>query len=210
MYNTLKIENLTKEAVTALREGKTLLYPTDTIWGVGCDAANADAVEKIYALKQRDHAKSMLVLMDEASFRSLLSATAEGRIALVEQIRGLVLDGDRPTTVILPAGIGLVERLVQQGLLAHNLLAADGSVGVRVPRHDFLQRLLAQLAHPLVSTSANLSGRPSPRSYDEIEEELKRRVDYCLPNLPEYVSQETSSSRILKVATDGAIQVIRP
>ncbi|MDY5968663.1 MAG: L-threonylcarbamoyladenylate synthase [Bacteroidales bacterium] len=210
MDNTLKIERLMGAAVLALREGKTLLYPTDTIWGVGCDAANAAAVEKLYSLKRRDQTKSMLALMDEASFKTLLLSAGEKNGALTEKLRHLALESERPTTIILPAGIGLVENLRRRGLLAHNLLAADGSMGLRVPRHDFLQRLLLRLEHPLVSTSANLSGSPSPRHYDEIEEELKRRVDYCLPNLPEYVSRETSSSRILKVAPNGDIQTIRP
>ncbi len=181
------MEQIIEQTVEVLQQGGTILYPTDTIWGVGCDACNASAVEKLYALKERDRSKSMLVLVETGKWK------AES--------------GDRPTTFILPYAVWHDE----MGLtVAANLLAEDGSLGVRVPRHPFCQEVLHRLGAPLVSTSANLSGRPSPRIYEEIEDELKCRVDWCVPPLPEFMSAEMQGSRIVKIGSDGSQTVIRP
>ena len=183
------MEQIINQAVEVLRSGGTILYPTDTIWGIGCDARNAEAVERLYAIKERDRTKSMLVLV------------ASGRWSKV--------DGNnlRPTTYILPRSVWQDEMLLN---VAPNLPADDGTLGVRVPRHAFCQEVIRRLGAPLVSTSANLSGRPSPRGYGEIEEELKLRVDYCVPPLPEFLSGETSGSRIVKMNPDGSETLIRP
>lgn len=181
------MEQEIKRTVEVLLNGGTILYPTDTIWGIGCDARNAAAVEKIYALKERDHTKSMLVLVESGRWR-------EG-------------NGGRPTTYILPREIWHDELQVE---VADNLVAADGTLGVRVPQHTFCQEVMRRLGAPLVSTSANLSGHPSPQSYDDIEEGLKCRVDYCVAPLPELLSCEKQGSRIVKVAADGSEIVIRP
>lgn len=188
----MMMDKLIYSAVQVLRGGGTLLYPTDTIWGIGCDATSASAVERIYAIKERDHGKSMLVL---ASTDMLSPDMPEG-------VRSLLLESKRPTTVVLPACLVAVA-------LPQNLLAQDGTVGVRVPKMDFCQALLGRLGHPIVSTSANLSGRPSPRCYGDIDKELKSRVDCCLPDAPEFHHSSTSSSRILKVNPDGSVAVIR-
>lgn len=185
------MEQIIEQTVEALRRGETILYPTDTIWGIGCDARNAAAVEKIYALKERDRSKSMLVLVDNN--RNHLNTP--------------IIPNDRPTTYILPRAIW---HDAMHLAVADNLVAADGTLGVRVPQHHFCQEVLRRLGAPLVSTSANLSGRPSPQSYNEIEEELKRRIDYCVAPLPEFLSGETRGSRIVKVAADGSEIVIRP
>lgn len=186
-FCTVKIEQIIQQTVEVLRRGGTILYPTDTIWGIGCDARNRDAVERIYAIKKRDHSKSMLVLVGNGK------CEAGG--------------GGRPTTYILPQ-----ERW--QALLgddiADNLPAADGSLGIRVPHHDFCQEVIRRLGAPLVSTSANLSGHPSPATYADIEEELKLRVDFCIPPMPEFDSGATQGSRIVKVNLDGSESVIRP
>lgn len=178
--------------VTALRKGQTILYPTDTIWGIGCDAGNAEAVERIYAIKERDHGKSMLVLVSEA----MLSAD------LPEAARELLLRSGRPTTVVLPAGLVAAP-------LAGNLPAADGTVGVRVPRFGFCQRMLCGLGRPVVSTSANLSGRPSPARYEDIEKEVRQRVDYVLPDDESFHHPDVGSSRIVKLLLDGSIVTLR-
>ena len=179
-------------ALNALRNGQTLLYPTDTIWGIGCDAANTDAVERIYAIKQRDHSKSMLVL----AIPEMLSPQ------LPRDILQLMLHSPRPTTVILPTSLLSIP-------LASNLPAADNTIGVRIPHFTFCQELLQQLGSPIVSTSANLSGRPSPASYEEIEPELKQRIDCCLSNHPSFHHAPTSSSRIVKVEPDGTLSILR-
>lgn len=179
-------------ALSTLRNGQTLLYPTDTIWGIGCDAVNASAIERVYAIKERDHSKSMLILASTG----MLSPDMTG------EVRQLLLESERPTTVVLPACYVALP-------LPQNLLAADGTVGVRVPKMDFCQELLRQFGHPIVSTSANFSGRPSPQCYADIEEELKHRVDYCLPDDPLFRLPATGSSRILKVNPNGSVAVIR-
>lgn len=187
-FCSMNMNEVIRLTVDALRQGKTLLYPTDTIWGLGCDARNSDAVEKLYLLKERDRSKSMLVLLPEGP--------------------GIPEPPDsRPTTFILPRERW--QALLGDGI-AHNLPAADGSLGVRVPRHAFCQEVIRLLGAPLVSTSANLSGRPSPRNYNEIEDELRRRVDFCVPPLPELMSEETRGSRIVKLNADGSTTVIRP
>ena len=149
-------------------------------------------MERIYAIKERDHSKSMLIL----ATADMLSTD------LPQEVRALLLESDRPTTVVLPASY-------VAPTLPDNLLAADGTVGVRVPRMDFCQTLLRMFGRPIVSTSANLSGHPSPQCYADIAEELKQRVECCLPDLPEFRHPATGSSRILKVNPDGTVTVIR-
>ena len=186
-------KNEVHSAVAALERGDTLLYPTDTIWGVGCDATNVGAVEKVYSIKHRDHSKSMLILCADVEMVERFVSPAG------EEVRNLLLYDGRPTTVIMP---------LESSLMADNLAASDGSIGVRIPQMDFCQSLLQLFGKPVVSTSANFSGRPSPQTYADIEEELKARVDYCVP--PEY-EQETAgqSSRIVKLLSDGTLSIIR-
>lgn len=187
-FCTMNLNEAILQTVAALREGKTLLYPTDTIWGIGCDARNRDAVERLYAIKERDHSKSMIVLIpDFPDFSDNPDS--------------------RPTTYILPHLIWHDEMRLE---VADNIPAADGSLGVRVPRHAFCQEVIRQLGAPMVSTSANLSGQPSPQSYNEISDELRRRVDFCVPPLPELLSGETRGSRIVKRNPDGSETVLRP
>ena len=180
-------------ALAALREGRTLLYPTDTIWGIGCDAANAEAIERIYAIKQRDHSKSMLILANEQMLAPHVPSEA----------RQLLLHSPRPTTVILPVDMLAVP-------IADNLPAADGTVGVRIPQFAFCQQLLHELGSPLVSTSANLSGHPSPTTYADIAPALKQRIDFCLPDHPAFHHAPTGSSRILRLNPDGSVTFLRP
>ena len=185
------MEHVIQQTVEALQRGATILYPTDTIWGIGCDARNAESVERIYAIKERDHSKSMIVLCaPERSQFSIINFQFS----------------DRPTTYILPRSIWHDEMHLA---VADNIPAADGTLGVRIPRHTFCQEVIRRLGAPLVSTSANLSGHPSPKSYNEIEEELKRRIDFCVPPLPELLSTETRGSRIVKINPNGTSAIIR-
>ncbi len=185
-------DDLLQNSLETLRSGGVILYPTDTVWGIGCDATNADAVEKIYNIKRRDHTKSMLILADPQSFRT-------GN----ETIDRLLLDCDRPTTVIIPISclpVGIT--------LADDLPSADKTIGIRLPRHQFCQELIRRLGNPIVSTSANYSGKPTPATYDEISVRLKQAVDYCVPNLPQFEGN-ASPSRILKYNPNGEITTIR-
>lgn len=181
------------DTVKVLAQGETILYPTDTIWGLGCDATNADAVEKIYALKQRDHSKSMLILCADIEMVNRFVSSVG------DDVRGFLLCEERPTTVIMP---------LKESLLALNLAAADGTIGVRIPQMDFCQQLLRRFGKPIVSTSANFSGMPSPASFADIDEALRRRVCYCVPSSIEEQSGG-HSSRIVKVVDDGEVTVIR-
>lgn len=181
------MDSLVNRAARALLAGKTILYPTDTIWGIGCDARNEDAIERIYSIKGRDRSKSMLVLADCKEWG--------------------VPEGDRPTTYILPETIW--RPLLGDGI-ATNLPAEDGTLGVRVPNHEFCRQLIHLLGAPIVSTSANFSGQATPATYGEIEEELKLRVDYCVPPLEAFLTGETRGSRIVKVSADGHQTILRP
>jgi len=184
--------DLLEAALSALRNGGTLLYPTDTIWGIGCDATIYDAVDRLYTVKQRPHDKAMLILADEQMLPHNLPS----------EIRGLLIESHRPTTVILPVGLLALP-------IARNLPAADGTIGVRIPRFDFCQKLLKSLGHPIVSTSANLSGMPSPQSYGEIDPVIRQQVDYALPDDPSFHHPQISPSRIVRVTGGGDLTVIR-
>ena len=200
------MQHLIDEIVQVLRHGGTILYPTDTIWGIGCDASNPLAVEKIYALKQRDHAKSMLVLAEE--FPMVAEDAFEGHFGACEP--SSPRSAMRPTTYIIPVADGrLVAADGRVWNLAANLPAADGTLGVRVPHHAFCQQLLKAFGGPIVSTSANFSGEPSPQSFGEISEALKAAVDFCVPPRPEFLSHETRGSRIVRLLADGTQEIIR-
>ena len=181
-----------KKAVEVLQKGGLIIYPTDTIWGIGCDATNADAVKRIYELKQREDSKSMLVLLNHV-----------GRIpSYVDDVPDVALDlvelAIKPTTVIYDKAKNL----------ASNLIAADGSIGIRVTSEAFTHELLQRFRKPIVSTSANISGQPSPQKFDDISEELLEKVDYVV----EYRQNETSNpapSSIIKIGTGGVVQIIR-
>ena len=181
------------KALEVLTKGGLLLYPTDTIWGIGCDATDAAAVKRIYTLKQRDDAKSLIVLLAEA--KDIFKYVANPHPDIVS----IVQEFDRPTTVIYEQAIGLPNNLVNQ----------DGSIAIRVTKDHFCKSLIKRLKKPLVSTSANISGRPSPRSFSDIEQEVKEGVDYIV----DYRRTEENNgpaSRILRILADGNVEIIRP
>ena len=190
--NHSDIEAILTTAIATLRRGGTLLYPTDTIWGIGCDACRSDAVEQLYRIKQRDRSKAMLVLATSGMLSGQLPAS----------VWELLQNAERPTTVIMPT------QWLSQSVAA-NLPADDGTLGVRIPRHDFCQQLLERLEHPLVSTSANLSGRAAPKGHADIDPAIRQAVDYCVPPLPEWISHETHGSKIIKVSPNGETFLIR-
>ncbi len=175
-----------------LREGGTILYPTDTIWGIGCDATNPEAVEKIYRIKKRDSSKSMLVLVDsEASLERTVEDVPEVAWQLIEAATD-------PLTIIYDKGRGL----------SPNLLASDGSIGVRITHERFSQTLCRRLRHPLVSTSANLSGEMAPLCFDDIDPKLMESVDY-VAHFGRGGQSALKASNIIKVGDGGLIKVIR-
>lgn len=198
-----------QEALRVLREGGVIVYPTDTVWGIGCDATNAEAVKKIYALKQREDSKSMLVLLDSAAKLDYYVDVPETAEMLLEETspqpspQGREYDGEydeaKPLTIIYP----------NARHLAANLIAEDGSIGIRITNEPFSKALCAQLKHPLVSTSANISGHPTAHFFHEIEEAVLRNADYvCRFRREDDTPHEPST--IIKVNNDSTFQIIRP
>ena len=175
-----------------MREGGVILYPTDTIWGIGCDATNEDAVRSVYEIKQRQDSKAMLVLVDS-------SVKVDFYVRDVPEVAWDLIDlADKPLTIIYSGARNL----------AANLLAEDGSVGIRVTNEDFSKRLCQQFRKAIVSTSANISGQPSPKNFSEISEEVKSAVDYIVGYRQEEMSNPKPSS-IIKLDKGGVIKIIR-
>ena len=175
-----------------MREGGVILYPTDTIWGIGCDATNEDAVRRVYEIKQRQDSKAMLVLVDS-------SVKVDFYVRDVPEVAWDLIDlADKPLTIIYSGARNL----------AANLLAEDGSVGIRVTNEDFSKRLCQQFRKAIVSTSANISGQPSPKNFSEISEEVKSAVGYIGGYRQEEMSNPKPSS-IIKLDKGGVIKIIR-
>ena len=180
------------KAIEVLRSGGIILYPTDTIWGIGCDATNPDAVRRIYEIKQRIDAKSMLVLMENPN---LLNSY----IAEVPEIAwDLIEVADNPLTIIYPGAKNL----------ASNLLAPDGSIGIRITTEPFTQQLIQRFRKPVVSTSANISGQKSPQNFNEINDEIKPLMDYIVTYRQDDLSKSNPSG-IIKLGLGGQIEIIR-
>ena len=175
-----------------MREGGVILYGTDTIWGIGCDSTNEDAVRRVYEIKQRHDSNAMLVLVDS-------SVKVDFYVQDVPEVAWDLIDlADKPLTIIYSGARNL----------AANLLAEDGSVGIRVTNEDFSKRLCQQFRKAVVSTSANISGQPSPRNFSEISEEVKSAVDYIVGYRQEEMSNPKPSS-IIKLDKGGVIKIIR-
>ena len=181
-----------KKACDVLRKGGLILYPTDTIWGIGCDATNEEAVQRVYTLKQRADNKAMLLLLgNEARLESYVQEVPEIAWSLIEV-------ADRPLTLIYPGARNL----------APNLIAEDGSVGIRITREEFSRQLCEQFRRPVVSTSANISGQPAPHTFQEIAEEIKQGVDYIVQYRQDDLTAAQPSS-IIKLGAGGLFQIIR-
>ena len=186
------MNNDIKKALEVLRKGGTILYPTDTIWGIGCDATNPDAVKKIYEIKQRSDSKSMLVLLDTAAYLSYYVDEVP------EVANDLIALSDKPLTIIYSGAKNL----------ASNLIAADGSIGIRVVSDEFCQKLISQFKKPLVSTSANISEKPAPANFYDIDEAIINAVDYVV-EWRQNDTTKSSPSGIIKLGANGEVQIIR-
>lgn len=186
------MENAIKEAVEVLRAGGIILYPTDTVWGLGCDATNAEAVQKIYDLKRSENKKSMLVLCDSAD-RVVRYVNKAPAIAF--EVAELATT---PLTLILPGAVGL----------AANLIPEEGTLGVRIPDHEFCRQLLRRFGKPVVSTSANLSGEPAPKNLGEVSREIIDGSDYVVD--PRFEGRPTRKpSSIIAFNEQGEFKIIR-
>ena len=181
-----------KKAIDVLYKGGVILYPTDTIWGIGCDATNEDAVKKIYEIKKRSDTKSMLVLLDDVT-------RIPAYINVMPEIAWDLIDvADKPLTIIYPNAKNL----------AKNLVADDKSIGIRIANDDFCNQLIRKFRKPIVSTSANISGDKNPANFSEINENIKNSVDYIVNHRQNDITK-SQSSQIIKLGVGGEIEVIR-
>lgn len=185
------------EAVRVLREGGVIVYPTDTVWGIGCDATNEEAVQKIYALKHRADTKSMLVLLDApGKLQGYVEEIPEAAWDLLE----CTSDGtQRPMTIIYPNARNL----------AKNLIAEDGSIGIRITGEAFSKALCERLKRPIVSTSANISGEPTAKNFSQISQQVLAQADYVCQYRRDD-EEEKQPSSIVKLGLHNEIQIIRP
>jgi len=199
----MKPEEILSETLNVLRNGGTILYPTDTVWGLGCDATNPEAVAKIYEIKQRSDSKSLVLLASD------LDMVAK----YVKEVPSIAVDlvevNDAPMTIIYPEAVaGTPDAPGDRWHLAWNAVAADGSVGIRIPLMDWCKDLIFKLGRPLVSTSANISGEPTPPRFSDIDPAIKEAVDFVVP--PSVDTQSSGkASQILKVGLRGEIEIIR-
>lgn len=182
-----------KVAIETMRRGGVILYPTDTIWGIGCDATNSKAVKRIYEIKKRANNKAMLVLVSSM-------ADVEKYVEIVPEMAYQLNElSEKPITIIYDGAVRL----------ANELLGDNNSVGIRVSRDLFSQKLCSLLQRPIVSTSANIAGSPSPAFFDEITDDIKSAVDYIVKYRQDDKSPHTASS-IVQLSQDNVIKIIRP
>lgn len=182
-----------KKACQVMQDGGVILYPTDTIWGIGCDATNEEAVRRVYEIKHRADSKAMLVLVDSA-------VKVDFYVQDVPAVAWDLLDvADKPLTIVYSGARNL----------APNLLAEDGSVGIRVTGEEFSKALCFRFRKAIVSTSANVSGQPSPRTFAEISDEIKNAVDYVVEARRTEAGLARPSS-IIKLGQGGEVKIIRP
>ena len=202
-FKYLKMKEQIQKALEVLRSGGVILYPTDTVWGIGCDATDPEAVAKVYAIKNREDSKSLVLLASDMDMICrYVKEVPEMAVQLVEV-------NDKPMTIIYPgAVVGEKGSPRSNHTLAYNTVAEDGTVGIRVPMMDFCQQLVARLGRPLVSTSANISGEATPKKFAEISDVIKSSVDHVVdPSLEKGATGKSSS--IIKVGLDYSIEIIR-
>lgn len=180
-----------KKCVAILRKGGTILYPTDTVWGIGCDATNEAAVKRIFEIKKRLSQKAMVILVSDAS-------QLDGYAEIPEVAKDLVEYAENPLTIVYPGA----------KRIARALISEDGSIAIRVVKDEFCEMVINNIRKPLVSTSANISGEDSPAFFDEISDEIKSKVDYIVP-LRQSERRKRTPSKIIKLGMNGAIEIIR-
>jgi L-threonylcarbamoyladenylate synthase len=188
----MKQEEDIKNAIEVMRKGGTILYPTDTVWGIGCDATNAAAVKKVYEIKHRDDSKALICLVDS-------TVRLQRYVRNIPNVAWQVIElATKPTTVILDGASSL----------APNLIAGDGSIAMRVTSEEFSHELCYRFQKAIVSTSANISGEPAAANYCDISEDILNAVDYvCMSRRQEHQPHQPSS--IIKLSQNGEVKIIR-
>jgi len=185
------MKRIVRKSLEILRDGKTILYPTDTVWGLGCDATNEEAVARIFTIKKRSESKSLVILVD--SLEMLRNYTEK----IPKEVLEILKYSERPTTIIYSSSLGL----------AKNVIAKDNTVAIRVVKHNFCKQLIKSFGKPIVSTSANISGIPSPQSFKEINKSILDAVDYVVNLQLDAIAK--TPSRIIKMNKNGGFEVIR-
>ena len=192
MNKELDFAENVKMAVKILKKGGVILYPTDTIWGLGCDATNTKAVKRIFNIKKREASKSMIVLVeDEQRLRNHAGAVPETIYDLINSIQ-------KPLSVIFP----------DAHKLAANAIAADGSIAIRITSHPFCREMIRLLNKPIISTSANISGIEPPMTFQDIDSSIKESVDFIVPMEFESIN-EAKASTIIQLRDDGTFKILR-
>lgn len=187
------MEDDIKKACEIMEKGGIILYPTDTIWGIGCDATNEDAVKRVYEIKKRIDSKALIVLVDKP-------VKVEFYVREVPEIAWNLIDvADKPLTIVYPNARNL----------ATNVLADDGSVGIRITQETFSRKLCERFRKAIVSTSANISGQPAPTNFNEISDEIKQAVDYVITYRQDDPYQPSPSS-VIWIGEGGVIKILRP
>lgn len=186
-----KFDEEVQNCLDTIKKGGVILYPTDTVWGLGCDATNADAIDRIYQIKKREESKALICLV--SNFKMLEQYVED----VPEMAYDILKYAKKPTTVIYDKPIRIAE----------NLVAEDDTLGIRVVRNKFCNELIRKMRRPLVSTSANISGQPTPESFDQISPQILKEVDYVV-NL-QRSKKSSKPSSIIKLSNDGQVKVIR-
>jgi L-threonylcarbamoyladenylate synthase len=179
-------------ALKVLKKGGIILYPTDTVWGIGCDATNSKAISKVYNIKSRAENKSLIILVDE------MDRLQEYVEKVPEQVKDLIQNYHKPLTVVFPKAKNL----------AKNLIAKDGTIAIRVVNHQFCKQLIKALDKPLVSTSANVSGTTTPIVFRDISDFIKEKVNYVV-NIEQEKLNPSSPSTVIKIDDDGNYEILR-
>jgi L-threonylcarbamoyladenylate synthase len=182
-----------KNCIKVLEQGGTILYPTDTVWGIGCNALDENAVDKVFDLKQRPRQKSLIVLLADA--RDIIKYVAAPHPDIIDIVEGF----DVPTTVVYEAALGFPENAVHE----------DGTIAIRVTNDPFCKALIKRYRNPIVSTSANLSGEPTPDVFARVSDEIKRNADYVVQHR-QNDAEPKRSSRLVKINEDGSLEILRP
>ena len=185
------MSDIIKHTIQVLKENKTILYPTDTVWGLGCDATSEKAVKKIYELKNRSESKSLVILVSSINMLKKYVSVPQKAIELLKKVT-------KPTTIIYSKPKGIAQNAISKG---------DNTVAIRIVRNDFCRKLIKRFGKPIVSTSANISEEATPNSFLEISEIIKSSVDYIVEI--EEKSKNTKPSTILKIMEEGSIKTLR-
>ena len=186
------MEEEVEKCISLLKEGKVILYPTDTVWGIGCDATNEEALSRIYRIKQRNEKKSMIILLDAMQRLPMYVK----KIPLIAW--DLLAHVTRPTTFIYQTAYNLPDKLIHE----------DGTIAIRIVQHEFCRRVIRGLGHPLISTSANIAGEPTPKTFDKISQEVISQVDYVVSQY-HATSTDFKPSRLIKFMDDYNFTIIR-